>query len=282
MLASNCSPALALALLTAACGSAGQRSAAGPPAESANWVVEQFYARPAFPEKAAHLGGEFEFAAHYAQASTMGEQLPPSVRVVSRALMRGDTRAVFATTLRDSAEAQDWYTYLAREGGVWKITAVRTLALPPFVRTLRNDLRAMRPRPDSLDARLRNLELTMQSDSALRAYFAARRDAFDALAAAFGQLSTLRIVRSDGTAEPGASPAEARAVVAQLRALDLNAISRAAGPSDACVRVSVGGILDNDVGFLRVGPGCPVPPMTPQEYIYVEPVAPGWVIYKTT
>lgn len=272
---------LTLVALATACGRAAPRSVKEPPsADSPDWVVEQFYARPAFPDKAAHLGGEF--AANYAQAPTMGEQLPPSTRVGTRVLTRGDTRAVFATTLRDSAGTQDWYTYLAREGGVWKITAVRTLALPPFVRIVRDELRAMPTRPDSLDAQLRNLELTMQPDSALRAYFAAHRDVFDALAGAFAQHPTLHIVRSDGTAEPAAPPADVQAVAPRLRALDLNAIMRDAGPNGACVRVSVGGILDNDVGFLRVGPGCPVPPMTPQEYIYVEPVAPGWVIYKTT
>ena len=271
--------AAVLALLT---GCSGAQRAAPPPATavgSPEWVVEQFYARPQFPGKRAHITGEY--AEHYADAPTMGEQLPPAVHVTSRVLARSDSSAVFATSLRDSSRAADWYTYLARQEGTWRITAVRTLALPPFVYMLRDELRALPTRPDSLERRLRNLELTMRSDSALQAHFGSRRPAFDALATQFAQAGDAQLVRADGTVEPANAAAGVGAVASQLRALDLNAVRRDPGLK-GCVLISIGGILDNGVGFLRADPGCQVPAMSPQEYIYLERVAPDWYLYKTT
>ena len=41
-------------------------------------------------------------------------------------------------------------------------------------------------------------------------------------------------------------------------------------------------MLDNRVGYIYAPAGCTPPPLSPGEYIYVEAVAPGWYLYKTT
>jgi hypothetical protein len=41
-------------------------------------------------------------------------------------------------------------------------------------------------------------------------------------------------------------------------------------------------MIDNWVGFLHATPGCTMPEMSPAPFIYLELVAPGWYLYKTT
>jgi hypothetical protein len=48
------------------------------------------------------------------------------------------------------------------------------------------------------------------------------------------------------------------------------------------VKVTIGGILDNSVGFLHAADPASVPPIDPSEHIWIEPVGDGWYLFKTT
>ena len=263
--------ALVALLIAGACRA---QSAAPTAAGSPEWVVEQFYARPSFPDRGKHVMGEL--AGEQAAMPTIGQQLSPAARVSSHAVQRDSASAVFATAVRDTNGAMDFYTYLRRRDGAWKIYAIRTLALPGLFYMARDELRKTRPLPDSLARELRNIELTAQTDSALKAYFLAHRAAFDEIANAFAATG-LHLVTSDAAGkDPRLSP-----IAAKLRALDLNAVERD-DEIGSCVLVNVGGMTDNSVGFLGTSAECSAPEMDPTHYIYVEPLAPGWYIYKTT
>lgn len=275
-----------LVVLAAAAPGAARGQAAVQPADPASpaWVVDRFYASRTFPEKARHITGEY--AENYADAPTMGSRLPPSVAVTSRALRVEADRATFATFLRDASHAEDWYTFLRREGGVWKIEAVRTLALPPLHRQLLESLEAQRARGELADSMVlvaETMRLTVRTDSALKAYLLANEPALRAVAERFAAARGLESIGADGGARPagGAMEAERRALAVGLRALRLTAASRSAdGPG--CVHLVIGGMLDNEVGFIHAPAGCSPPVPSPGQYIYVEAEAPGWFIYKTT
>ncbi|HKP77298.1 MAG TPA: hypothetical protein VJT67_17330 [Longimicrobiaceae bacterium] len=249
---------------------------------SAAWVVRQFYASHAFPGLAAHITGEYK--ENYATAATMGSRLPPGVAVTSRPLLADAQQAVFATALRDTAKAEDWYTYLRREQGVWKIEAVRTLALPPLVYMLLDTLQEGRKSGTlgELDARLlENLRLTTQSDSALKAYLVAHQPALLAVAQHFAAIPGAEGISEEGKVRGSAPEAGRRQLAAELRALHLNGVMRLPS-APHCIFIVIGGMLDNQVGYIYAPDGCAPPPLSPSEYIYVERVAPGWYIYKTT
>jgi hypothetical protein len=271
-----------LLALPCACEAQRAQAPASPGPASPAWVVEQFYARRTFPELARHITGEY--AANYADAATMGARLPPSVVVTSRPLLAEGDRAVFATALRDPAHAEDWYTYLRRENGVWKIEAVRTLALPPFIYMLLDSLdaeRARGPLPDSLVSLAETIRLSTRPDSALKMYLAEHESALLALASRFEAVRALTAITVDGTATGSAAAAERRELTAGLRALRLTALSRRP-QVPGCIFLTIDGVTDNEVGFIHAPPGCTPPPLSPHEYIYVERVAPGWYLYKTT
>ena len=50
---------------------------------------------------------------------------------------------------------------------------------------------------------------------------------------------------------------------------------------EGCVVLIVGGDGENQVGYLRAGPGAQVPKMSPTSFIYVEPIGDGWFVFKT-
>jgi len=48
-----------------------------------------------------------------------------------------------------------------------------------------------------------------------------------------------------------------------------------------CIVLIVGGDGENQVGFLRAGPGVKPPTMSPGSFIYIGPIADGWYLFKT-
>ncbi len=48
------------------------------------------------------------------------------------------------------------------------------------------------------------------------------------------------------------------------------------------VDVTIGGIMDNLVGYLYIPDGASVPEMSAAHYIYLEHIIDNWYIYKTT
>ncbi len=48
------------------------------------------------------------------------------------------------------------------------------------------------------------------------------------------------------------------------------------------LELSIGGILDNEIGYLYVPPGTDPPTINPSEFIYVEEVTDDWYVYKKT
>ena len=148
------------------------------------------------------------------------------------------------------------------EGGAWTINAYRALALPRFVTDLRNGLRAMTTRSADDEATLANLELTMRSDAELRRWF--------------GGEFARRLDRLRTLGQPDPRAAEIQSQLRTLHALTLD-VSPA-----GVTTVTIGGVLDNSLGFLHAVDPAAVPPIGPEEYIWIEPVGDGWYLFKTT
>ena len=230
-------------------------------------VFEQFRslnARSALndPEARALLDGELTRLSR----ASLGE-LPESDRIVALA----DGRAVARLPAR-SETAPDGYLYLVRgPDSRWRITAYRALALMGVPTELRRLLRAA----PSLDAEqqwtLANLELTLASDARLRTWFGEHRTALENL-----RRIALAARPAAADSEVPVASEEARTAVRAAHALGLNVSGR------GVVRLTLGGILDNEVGLLHAPTPADAPPISPDAYIWVEPLGDGWYLYKTT
>ena len=138
--------------------------------------------------------------------------------------------------------------------GGWRVETTRGFALTELLEELQTELRAAERTPEMEDT-LRNLDLTLASDAALASWFTQQRSDLERLARA--------------------QPAELENAL--CKRLGLGAIER----SEGTLRVVIGGMLDNVVGFL-FSPNAPPPPIDPSDHIWVEPLGDGWFLYRTT
>ncbi|MBB4638761.1 hypothetical protein [Longimicrobium terrae] len=262
-------------VLLCGCGEQPAQTPEGSPA----WIVERFYGREPWPGQARYIGGEL---APYANQPSPGSQRPADARVTIRPIRQDTHEAVFAVTLGDATSVQDAYLFLNNQGDGWQLVAYRMLWLPPLFYEMADSL-AARPDPDEQSRRtLRAMRLATASDSVLRAHFLANRAGFNALVQHTMALADSSPVQADSY-EQGSPPppADQLRVRDDLRALDLDMATRDRN-APGCLLFHIGGMMDNSVGYLYAPSGCRVPAMTPGPFIYVEQIAPGWYLYKTT
>jgi hypothetical protein len=214
------------------------------------------------PEGQALLTGELARLDH----PSLGPLVTPDALV---ALAGG--RAV-ARIPAHGDDLPDLYLYLRRKlDGRWTIEAARTLAVMEIPRELRRTLRAMPNRTAELEAALRNAELTLASDRALRIWFGENR----------GALERLRRIAEAGGTPPGEIERVVDTPEARQRLQDLHAILLRISHTGV-VSVTIGGILENSVGFLHASDPDLVPAIDPSDHIWIEPVGDGWYLFKTT
>ena len=284
---------LVISLLLAAPGfaSAAPPAAAtpAPAVGSPEWIVDRFFKEKEFPDLARYSTGEF--AELYQGSPTLGSIVPAAVTVSTRVLERDAAHAIFNVSMTDSSLTKDWYAYLRNEGGAFKLEAIRTLTLGArfFENLVATEKDAIAGRLNELGLQeLERSHLMIASDAELKGHFTAQQPLFDALEREFAALPAIDVVNFDGRiAPPGAIAAAGITVervaglAQQLRSLKLGAAIRKYRDCKGCVVLVIGSDGENQVGYIRAGPDAKVPKMSPQSFIYVEPIAPGWYLFKT-
>lgn len=270
--------------LTQAAAAAPDAPRDAPAVGSPEWIIDRFFVQKEFPDLDRYATGEF--AELYKASPTLGSIVPPSVTVTTRVLERDDSHAIFNVSMTDNNVTKEWYAYLRKDAGGFKMEAIRTLTLgAKFFETLvAAENAALGGRLNDLGAQeLNRSHLTIASDAELKHHFTAQKPLFDALATEFAALTSINVVNFDGRTSPaGAIPPERTVALAQqLRALTLGAAIRKYRDCDDCIALVIGGDGESQVGYLRVAPGAQVPRMSPQSFIYVESIAPGWYLFKT-
>jgi hypothetical protein len=252
--------------------------AQGPPRGSAAWVVHMFFDTKSFPDEQAYVAPEF---ASYASQPTIGSTIRPGVSVRSRLVSGTDRVTFYATTVRDSAHLEEWYTQLRNEGGVWKIVTIRTVRMPSAFYAAIDSLSHAPPPPLNAPHLLERMQLLVASDSVRAAHVRGHRAAFDSLANAMAGQSTVRAVNDAGDSPGGDPSAIVSRVATSLRQLRLGAALRS---PEGCVIAKIGGVHDaareTSVGYVYAPPGCQPPAMGQPGYIYVEAIAPRWYSFK--
>ena len=282
---------LVLPLLLAVPGLAAPAAAATPAAApvppavgSPEWIVDSFFKQKQFPDLARYATGEF--AELYRNSPTLGSIVPSGVTVTSRVLERDALHIVFGVSMTDSNVTKEWYAYLRLEGGAFKLEAIRTLTLGArFFETLvAAEKAALAGRLNVLGVQeLDRSHLTIAADAELKNHFVAQKPLFEALVKEFSALAQIDVVNFDGKAAPDgkATPEQIASLAQQLRALTVGAAIRRYRDAEGCVALIIGGDGENQVGYLRAAAGARVPKMSPKSFIYIEPIADGWYLFKT-
>jgi len=179
-------------------------------------------------------------------ATAAKSNLPAADKVVAVSPIFAAARLVLRSPAGEEADA---YFYLEKTSVGWAVSAFRQMAVSGMDMMLLAEMRKQKQLPPDDQLRRRNLELTLATDSKLRAWFGANRQALDNLRPPF----------------------------ADLAMLGLSSVSE----TDNGRKIVVGKTLDSTVGFLRAGPSGP-PAISPSGHIWIEELGDGWFLFRTT
>lgn len=240
---------------------------------SPSWLVETFFTQAAVPNAADYYTGEMR---HHLRNPAMGHYAEPGYTLTTRVLDSTEDETVYAICYDypEPRQDRDWYAFLVRSDGTWKLSAVRTLALP---RLHYAALQGLEEKPD----RTANEEWTLEqwrrltwSDESLKAFARGHRNQLEAIADALLQQPPGTLIRGEELENEAD-----RELWAAIHTLHLNVVIH---DRQGWIDLNLGGILDNAVGFLFVPANVTPPRMNPENFILLDPLGDGWYLYKTT
>ncbi len=199
-------------------------------------------------------------------------EAPVPVSSSDKIIMLKQNRAVGRMLL--GPDKQDYYFFLAREEGNWKIESLRALALPLFVIKLKESLQTMEKRTHDQEATVQNIILITSTDADLLKWFETNKKELNYLRSLQPKFSHFD-EENDGISKWRSNVPEADEIVERLF------LNVAYQEDNGVFNVNIGGILDNSVGYLHAEPDA-VPEISASEYIWIEPLGDGWYFYKTT
>lgn len=271
-------------VLSLALGSvaSAQRKASAPSAETRTItaIVRRFYGDSALPDRGSIL--TTRYAALLDTTPTPGEIMPRGTRIVIREIERDSAHAIFETESGPEKQFADWYTYLVRDGGKWKIDNVRIYELPPAHYLILDSLEAKKNLPDSLAWVRDRMRLSASSNAVLKAHFVAHKAAILKLASDFEAHTAMRALDESGESFPAnaVQGTDKESLTSALHALKLGAALRNLSALQ-CVRYKIGGSGQTTVGYMHFKSSCPLPTMGTDDIVYMERVAPDWYLYRT-
>lgn len=220
-------------------------------------LIKAFFGKSGIKDKKSVYAGEMLDS--FVGRPTMGQDLPKDTKIDYRPIERIERHAVYAVSISSGGRSQDWYAYLVNEADVWKLSAVRTLALPGLYFAALNELSDRTVRSREEEAQYQNMLLTIKTDAELKEFFQEHTGDFT-------------LIAKQAVSAPEKATDSAKAIH----------LGNVKVQQSGIIDVSIGGILDNSVGYLYVPEGSTAPTMTADEYIYVERIGEGWYLYKTT
>jgi hypothetical protein len=271
---------------------------------SPEWLVYQYFASDSFPDYKEYIVSD-DPGFMPPLAGMFGD----SVDVTYRPLRMDSDYAVYAVSADKDGEGVDLYCHMVKRNGEWKIKWTYALALTGMYYMLIDSVSAMPVIPDSIRYMYENAKLVISLDKDLKEYlkehiesFAEAKNIFESdtnltriilrqgeesMREAIEQYqdvddSLMRSAWTEMMAEldPGeVSRANKARVQDLIDKLHLSAVRR--GP-DSIIVFSIGGMVDNEVGFMYIPEGTVSPALDGNPYIYVEEIIPRWYIYKTT
>ena len=248
--------------------------------QPASAVVQHFFADSVLPDRSGMLTPRFDKLMD--TTPPPGAILPRGGRLVIREISHDSANAIFETETGPEGRFADWYTFLVRDGGKWKIDNVRVFELPPAHYLILDSLQAKKNLPDSIGFVRDRMRLSASSNAVLKAHFAAHKAALLKLAAMFESHAKITGFDESGATIPAnALPAgDGKALSAAMHALDIGAALRKLD-APQCVRYKIGGVDDTSVGYMHFGASCAKPVVGREDVMYMERVAPDWYVYRT-
>ena len=104
---------------------------------SPEWLVDMFFSKSIFPDKANYFSGEM---LNEINEPTIGEEIKGKGEIFFHQLKATNDENVFAVEVKLENKVIDFYCYLVKQENNWKINAIRRFLLPNFAYTVRDSL----------------------------------------------------------------------------------------------------------------------------------------------
>lgn len=250
------------------------------------WIVESFFIVKEFPEKEKYYVDEM---LNFLKEANMGSRRTGNIRKTYRLVAEKENKKNYAIKYYDNQYSEDWYCYIKKDKGIWKLSAVRTLASTGPLKVAISSLSKKNNRNEEEEYMYQNILLTLSSDDNIKKYLVKNINKFRELKQNFNKNNCLLMVnyeKKDGRKEM-CNFAKDDEIVKKAKGLHLNYVTRLQKNKEV-VDFNIGGIIDNSVGFLYIPDGVKSPEMGAIsdimniEIIYLEEVMPNWYIYKTS
>lgn len=231
-----------------------------------------------------------EFNGH-PNAQDFDENVSFSYRVLDQA----ENTAVINVTIKDSAgTGLDTYLHFEKDS-IWKINAFRALAMTGMLEQIKNEFEKLTDTEiDSLieaekdekhkmfeskedfKNKIGNIKLTLEFDDNIIKHFNENKDEFERLK----NLALSEIETIDSNVERSSKLLEN--LDFEYKKILIASISNGGYGLDNCLNFYIGGLVDNEVGYIYVKDKKDLPKMNPNRIIMIREIGDGWYLYKTT
>lgn len=247
-------------------------------------LAKAIFAKDTFPDLERYCTGEYK-------GHPNGTDLSPDISTSFLLLGQTDETAVVSLTVIDSSGKEfDSYLHLVKDS-LWKVAAFRGLAMTGLIYQVHEMLQSLtKKQVDSIISRpdddgyrvftsreeykflLGNTGLIVASDRQLIDHFERNRKKFNK-------------IKSELENEGNSDEAEIRigaTLKDDYRKLFIASIETGGFTFGNALNFRIGGMLDNNVGYLYVKNKENLPEMNPSNLIMIREIGDGWYIYKTT
>lgn len=250
-------------------------------------LSKQIFSKAKFKHLKKYTTGEYQSNKNHPN----GTDLSPTIEVEFELLTKLEDISVVALTLVDSTgiPITDVYLHFKFEDQIWKLAAFRGLAMTGLIEQvvqmydslneqqidiLINQENSRFKSRKEFDFELMNSKLTLASDRELIKHFITNQEKFQVL---------VNEVNQD---RPEFNPMRRTPLGENQKQLTqellIGHITDGAFDCEGCMELTIGGMIDNTVGYLYITDPKKAPKMNPNRYIMVRKLSPNWYLFKTT
>jgi len=225
---------------------------------SPEWLVDMFFSRSSFPDKANYFSGEMLSENN---ETTIGEELNGKGEIFFHQLKATNDENVFAVEVKLENKVIDFYCYLVKKENNWKINAIRRFLLPNFAYTVRDSLSNLSSLSSNDSSFYLSLKLFTMADAELKNYLTTNLNKFQELVSSFNNNMKDKADKLLGS-------------------IGCNAIYTDK-KYPGCVFIQILTFENMEAGFIQAADTILLPQISIQDYIYIEEVTPGWFVFRT-
>lgn len=220
------------------------------------WLVNQFFTAPVFPNKADYFIDEMTQQLQY---PTIGEELRGQATVKFREINKNNLEAVFSINISTQSDQKDFYCYLKNQNG-WKISAIRTFIIPVYYHQLADSIINDKNLPASEKWIAHSIRLLTGTDEKLKEHLKLNFNEFKDILYRFLN-------------EPGEE------IKPMLQKLYLSSVLKPDQIAE-CVYFSIMEINYLETGYIYCTDNTKLPPIDPVDFILVEKIVKDWYLYR--